>query len=327
MVSIIIPTYNRREELKELLYSLKQQDFEAGFEIIVVDDGSTDGTQELLEAISKEWDGKFFFLQQKNMGPGAARNLGIKHAQGDILVFVDSDCIAPKGWLKNLTSAFTAPKVGVAGGPELSVPNDSLLLKCFSYVMTSFLTTGGLRGRRGKKLARYYPRSFNMAVKKEAMDAAGGFTNRFYGEDILLSYKVKQADYLLKYVEDAPIYHRRRATLKQYFRQLFRMGRARVEIARLHKSLLEPLYMIPAFALLFVVFLTIGSIFFESVLKITAWIIIIALLFLTAIGMDSLINLKIVKAFFLTPFLFIVQQTAYGLGTIAAVFRVGRRVR
>ncbi len=321
MISIIIPTYNRKDELEDLLPSLRQQECSCSFEIIVVDDGSTDGTCELLKNLAEDWKGRLRFLKQNRAGPGAARNLGIKHAHGDILVFVDSDCIAPFGWLDNLTSVFDKPQVGAVGGSELAPIDDCLLRRCQSYVMTAFLTTGGLRGKKGKKLGVYYPRGFNMAVRKCAVDAVGGVPNRFHGEDILLSLKVKQIGYTLEYVPDAAIYHHRRATVSQYFRQLYRMGKARVEMIHLHKSLLEPVYTLPAIALLLAILLVCGAIFSETLFKVVGGGMIITTLFLTAVGIDSATRLKTVKAFAIVPFLFMIQQTAYGLGTIVAAFR------
>jgi cellulose synthase/poly-beta-1,6-N-acetylglucosamine synthase-like glycosyltransferase len=321
VISIIIPTYNRKRELEDLLPSLRKQKCSIAFEVIVVDDGSTDGTRELLESLAKDWKGALRFLEQHRAGPGAARNLGIKHAHGDILGFLDSDCIAPRGWLNKLTPVFADPQVGAAGGPELAPADDCLLWKCQTYVMTAFLTTGGLRGRKGKRLGVYYPRGFNMAVRKRVVEAVGGFSNRFHGEDILLGLKVKQMGYTLKYVPDAAMYHRRRSTLSQFFRQLYRMGKTRVEMAYLHKSLLEPVYAVPALALLFSMILVCGAILFETLFKVASWSMIIALLFLTAIGIDSAIRLKTVKAIGIVPFLFIIQQTAYGLGTIVATLR------
>ena len=321
MISIIIPTYNRKSELEDLLPSLRGQECPIPFEIIVVDDGSTDGTRELLKKLADDLNGRLRFIGQNRAGPGAARNLGIKYAHGDILVFVDSDCIAPRGWLNELTSVFTNPQVGAAGGPELAPADDCLLWKCQTYVMTAFLTTGGLRGRTGKKLGVYYPRGFNVAVRKCIVEAVGGFPNRFHGEDILLGFKVKQMGYTLKYVPDAAMYHRRRATLSQYFKQLYQMGKTRIELAYLYKSLLEPVYALPAFALLISIILVCGAFFFGTLFKIASAGIILALLFLTMVGIDSTIRLKTVKAFGIVPFLFILQQTAYGLGTIVAALR------
>lgn len=321
MVSIIVPSFNRKDELEELIPSIRQQENSTSFEIIVVDDGSTDGTRELLKKLTKEWDGALRFFEQNRAGPGAARNLGIKHAQGDILVFVDSDCITPHGWLSRLTSVFDNPQVGAAGGSELAPIDDCLLRRCQSYVMTAFLTTGGLRGRKGKKLGVYYPRGFNMAVRKHVVDAVGGVPNRFHGEDILLSLKVKQIGYTLEYVPDAAVYHHRRATVSGYFRQLYRMGKARIEMVHLDKSLLEPIYTLPAIALLFVIILVCGAIFSETLFKIAAGGMIIGTLFLATVGIDSATRLKTVKALGIVPFLFIIQQTAYGLGTIVAALR------
>ena len=321
MISIIVPTYNRKKELEDLLPSLRCQECSITFEIIVVDDGSTDGTRELLKSLAKEWNETLWFLWQKHAGTGVARNLGIKHAHGDILVFVDSDCIAPREWLTKLTSVFANPQVGAAGGPELAPADDCLLRRCQSYVMTAFLTTGGLRGRKGKRLGVYYPRGFNLAVRKHVVESVGGFPNRIYGDDILLGFKVKQMGYTLEFVLDATMHHRRRGTLSQYFKQLYRMGKARVEMAYLHKSLFEPVYALPALALLLLIILGSGAFISGTLFKIASWIMISALLFLTAIGIDSAIRLKTVKALVVVPFLFIIQQTAYGLGTIVATLR------
>ena len=321
MISIIVPTYNRKDELEDLLPSLRQQECSCSFEIIVVDDDSTDGTCELLKNLAEDWKGRLRFLKQNRAGPGAARNLGIVHARGDILAFVDSDCIAPRGWLNKLTSVFANPQVGAAGGPELAPTDDCLLRRCQSYMMTAFLTTGGLRGRKGTKLGIYYPRGFNMAVRKHVVEAVGGVPNRFHGEDILLSLKVKQMGYTLEFAPDAAIYHHRRATLSQYFRQLYRMGKARVEMIHLHKSLLEPVYALPAFTLIFSIILGCGAIFSETLFKIAFGCMVITLLFLISVGIDSTIRLKTLKAIGIVPLLFIIQQTAYGLGTIVAALR------
>ena len=321
MISIIIPTYNRKDELEYLLPSLRQQECSCSFEIIVVDDGSTDGTCDLLKNLAEYWKGRLRFLKQNRAGPGAARNLGIKHAHGDILVFVDSDCIAPRGWLNKLTSVFANPQVGAVGGSELAPTDDCLFRKCQSFVMTAFLTTGGLRGRKGKKLGVYYPRGFNMAVRKHVVEGVGGVPNRFHGEDILLSFKVRQMGYTLEYAPDAAIHHHRRTTLSQYFRQLYRMGKARIEMIHLHKSLLEPVYALPAFTLIFSIILGCGAIFSETLFKIAFGCMVIALLFLTTIGIDSTLRLKTIKALAIVPFLFMIQQTAYGLGTIVAALR------
>ena len=321
MISIIIPTYNRKDKLKDLLPSLRKQKSSIAFEVIVVDDGSIDGTRELLKSQAKAWNGAFRFIEQNRAGPGAARNLGIVHARGDILVFIDSDCIAPRGWLNNLTSVFDNPQVGAAGGPELAPADDCLFWKCQTYVMTALLTTGGLRGRKGRKLGVYYPRGFNVAVRKHVADAVGGFTNRFHGEDILFGLKVKQMGYILKYVPDAAMYHRRRATLSEYFGQLYRMGKTRVEMVYLHKSLFEPVYAAPAFTILYFIILSFGALFSETLFKIASGSMLIALLFLATIGIHSAIRLKTIKAFAIVPFLFMIQQTAYALGTIVAALR------
>src|SRR5512139_3594521 len=187
-VSVIIPAYNRKSELEQLLAALAGQTLPLGsFEVIVVDDGSDDGTREWLNERRGGFAFPFSWFAQEHRGPGAARNLGMKHAAGDIFAFIDTDCIPQPDWLEQLIKPFASGKVGAVGGREIINERDPLLMRCFHYLMTAPLTTGGMRGKEGKRLARFYPRTFNMAVSRKAYEAAGGFRSMYHAEDIELS--------------------------------------------------------------------------------------------------------------------------------------------
>ncbi|MBW6458291.1 MAG: glycosyltransferase family 2 protein, partial [FCB group bacterium] len=165
--SVIVPTYNRLEEIRELLASLEKQTFaHAGFEIIIVDDGSTDDTEACVRDFEKKGSLNLSFYKQDHKGPGPARNTGMEHAAGEYYVFIDSDCIADENWLKAYDEALKTQVAGF-GGPDRVRADFSPLQKAIDYSMTSFITTGGIRGSSKKKISKYYPRSFNMGVRAD----------------------------------------------------------------------------------------------------------------------------------------------------------------
>ena len=274
-VSVIIPTYNRKEELTGLLSSLEKQTLPAAdFEIIIVDDGSADDTLFYLKALVTGGKENLFFCYQKNQGPGAARNRGMAMARGTLFAFTDTDCRPLPEWLEELIKPFSDKQVGAVGGAEEFEPAERALSRAIHFCMTSPLTTGGIRGASGKKLARYYPRTFNMAISREAFERTGGFKQLYHGEDIELSFRIKKLGLALLYNEKARVCHHRRSTMKQFFKQLLRMGEARVALARLHPKMLEPLHVMPAAGILIVCLalaLSAFSAVFISLIKLSAW--------------------------------------------------------
>ena len=316
-VSVIIPTHNRREELKKLLISLEKQTLpKENFEIIVVDDGSTDRT----EFLAKEMVSKFgwhlnYISVFKQPNVGIVKNIGAQKAKGEILTFIDSDCTAHPEWLKNILKMFNNQKIGCAGGAELTHPDDSLFAKCCSFSVTSFFTTGGIRGKKGIKLAKYYPRGFNMAIPRSDFQKILGFNPGFnYSDDIELSYRIKEDGYTLGYAPDAIVYHRRPDTITKNFKQLFRMAFCRIAVARVHKAMLEPVYFLPPVFLISALILSIGSFFFKTLIFLTKWFYLGILSYLLAIGFIAGFKLKGLRAFFLVPFVFVIHQTAYATG-------------
>lgn len=307
--------------MEKLLRSLTRQTLPDAYEIIVIDDGSEDGTREWLLKQGGQIHPSLSFYTQERGGPGSARNAGMEKAAGEIFAFTDTDCIVQPDWLEHLTEPFSAEGVGAAGGSEIINDRDPLLMRCFHYLMTAPLATGGLRGKQGKRLARFYPRTFNMAISRKAYQATGGFKKMFYAEDIELSYRIKQAGFALTYQHAAQVYHRRRSTVTQFVRQLFQMGKARVTLARLHPSSLEPLHTVPALALGLSFLMAFLAISWHPARTIFLSFLVLGLLFLTILGIMSAMHLRSLKAFFLIPVLFILQQGAYGVGFFTSLLR------
>ncbi|MCB0278416.1 MAG: glycosyltransferase, partial [Calditrichaeota bacterium] len=248
-LSIIIPSYNRLDELIELLPTLEKQTLDPSrFEVIIVDDGSTDNSESFVEDYIKTTRLKISFYKQQNQGPGKARNLGMEHASGDFYIFLDSDVILPNHWAEAVYNQINAEQLDAFGGPDKAHHSFSALLKAIDYSMTSFITTGGLRGKKGKKLAKFFPRSFNMGLSKAIYDKIGGFGNLRHGQDIEYSNRIIKSGAKVGFIADAYVYHKRRTSLKKFFKHAFNWGVARINLYRLDSSMLEPLHCVPAIA-------------------------------------------------------------------------------
>jgi GT2 family glycosyltransferase len=318
-VSIIIPTYNRKEELKQLLAALREQTLsQKAYELIIIDDGSNDSTPEFLQREKER--GSLSFAAQLHRGPGAARNEGMKLARGEIFVFTDTDCIPHRHWLESLLRPFEDETAGAAGGPEIPDTDASFLPRCFQFVMTSPLTTGGLRGAK-KRIARYYPRTFNMAISRKAYEKVGGFREWYHGEDVEMSFRIRQAGFKLLYCEDAKVYHRRSAIFSQFFFQLLRMGEARWLLFRTHRKLMEPLFLVPPAAITMLVVLFVLSPLFSIAFYFLRVLISFGVLYLVIIGFAAWAKLKSAKALFFAPLAFVVQQAGYGVGFLLGVVK------
>ncbi len=251
--SIIVPTYNRCDELEELLVSLNQLDFPSGrFEVIVSDDGSTDATPALMGRLKKEYALRLVYLQQANRGPGVARNHAMENASGAFFIFVDSDVTVPPTWLKEIDNALRKEHADAFGGPDTFRDDFSPLLKAINYSMTSFLTTGGLRGKKGKKLAKFYPRSFNMGLSRSLWEKIGGFGHLRHGQDIEFSHRIIASGATTIFIDRAPVFHKRRTNLKRFYKQVFNWGMARINLYKIDPGMLEILHAAPAVATLFV---------------------------------------------------------------------------
>ncbi len=241
--SIIIPVYNRPEEIIELLKSLEQQCYK-DFEVLVIEDGSTLKCDRGVKKYSGSLNLKYY--QKENTGPGNTRNYGIKKSIGNYYIFLDSDCILPTDYLKNVATYLKDNKVDCFGGSDKNHYSFTDLQKAITYSMTAFCTTGGIRGGK-KKIEKFYPRSFNMGFSKEVFQATGGFSNMRFGEDIDMSIRIIQKGFYTDFLPDAFVYHKRRTTLKKFFKQIVNSGSARIQLYKKHPQSLKLVHFLPLF--------------------------------------------------------------------------------
>ncbi len=315
--SVIIPSFNRADEIRELLASLQQLDFpRERFEVIVADDGSTDNTAEVVRQAQKDYDYPLHYFSQKNQGPGAARNLGMSKAHGDFFIFLDSDVTVPPHWLKNVDAALTAQQADAFGGPDTYRKDFPPLLKAINYSMTSFITTGGLRGKKGKKIAKYYPRSFNMGLSRAVWQKIGGFSSLRHGQDIEYSHRILNSGAKVIFVADAPVFHKRRTNLRRFFRQVFNWGVARINLYKIDAKMLEPVHALPAIATLLVLLIILLALIWPAFRPVfwTAFAFGVALIVFSMI--DSILMYKEIKPALYLPIVIPAQVFGYGLGFI-----------
>ncbi|MCQ2236538.1 MAG: glycosyltransferase [Bacteroidales bacterium] len=245
--SIIIPVYNRPEEVVELLDSLTMQSLHNEMEVIVVEDGSTITCEAEIEPYKSQLN--LIYIQQENMGPGGARNRGAKEAKGEYLIFFDSDCVLPSDYLQRAMDHLRRDPLACFGGPDKAHKFFSRTQKAISYSMTSFLTTGGIRGSQ-VKIDKFYPRSFNLGVLKVIFDEVGGFSDMRYGEDIDFSMKVLEHGHRIGLISETFVYHKRRTSFKSFFKQVFSSGSARIQLVSRHKGALKLVHILPTLFLI-----------------------------------------------------------------------------
>ena len=261
IISIVTPTFNRSHELDYLIESINKQTLNNEyFEMIISDDGSTDDTHEKINKWKELVDFQLDYISQDNLGPGAARNHGVKKSNGELIVFIDSDCEADENWLKIIYDAYKNNIFDAFGGPDHSKEDFLPIQRAIDFSMTSFLTTGGMRGHRKKMLAKFYPRSHNMGVKKTLFEKIGGFGSLRHGQDIELSHRIYNSGAKIQLLIDAIVYHRRRTTLKKFFRQVFNWGIARINLGKMDRVMLEPIHFVPSIATSLALFIIIGLI-------------------------------------------------------------------
>ncbi|MBN7811405.1 glycosyltransferase [Algoriphagus sp. H41] len=259
LFSVVIPVYNRPAEVHELLSSLAGQSYKR-FEAIIIEDGSTFKSDRVVAQFENVLPVRYCY--QENQGQGFARNFGMSQAKGDFFVILDSDVILPADYLQVLRQAILSRKLDAFGGPDAAAEDFSNLQKAMDFAMTSFWTTGGIRGKL-KDPAKYQARGFNMGVSREVFEKLGGFVDPNQGEDIEWSIRIKKAGYRLELVEEAYVYHKRKNTLKSFAKQAFSFGRNRVNVSRFHPEAIKLVHWLPTAFLLFVLSIVVNAVFFQ----------------------------------------------------------------
>ena len=260
--SFVIPVFNRPEEVDELLESLTQQTIR-DFEVVIVEDGSTTPCQDVAEMYKGRLDIHYF--RKDNSGPGPSRNYGVERSQGEYVIILDSDCVLPPGYLEAVENELKQNPCDAFGGPDAAHDSFTPVQKAISYSMTSFFTTGGIRGGK-KKLDKFYPRSFNMGVRKTVYLQLGGFSPMRFGEDIDFSIRIFKGGFSCRLFPEAWVWHKRRTDFDKFFRQVFNSGIARINLYKKYPESLKIVHLMPALFTVGVIALIITAIVMEFTL-------------------------------------------------------------
>ena len=322
--SIIVPVFNRPDEVDELLESLCSQTLK-DFEVVIVEDGSQKPCKDVCDKYAGILD--LHYYNKENSGPGQSRNYGVERAQGEYVIILDSDVVLPNGYLAAVNSQLSIvnSQFSIAfGGPDASHPSFTPVQKAISYSMTSFFTTGGIRGGKAK-LDKFYPRSFNMGIRRDVYQKLGGFSKMRFGEDIDFSYRIVEAGYQPRLFPDAWVWHKRRTDFRKFFRQVYNSGIARINLEKRHPGTLKLVHLLPTVFTLGVI----GLILISAVGRVlmhyddvhrwlwlcsAPWLPI--LLYSLIICVDSSIQNKSIKVGFLSIPAAFVQLMGYGFGFI-----------
>lgn len=280
--SIIIPVYNRPDEVDDLLYSLTLQTY-TNFEVLIIEDGSTVPCETVVQRYEEKLKIRYFVIP--NGGPSGARNYGARISEGEYLLILDSDCILPETYLEAVERSLNETKADAFGGPDCAHPSFNAIQKAISYAMTSFFTTGGIRGGK-KKLDQFYPRSFNMGIRRDVFIKLDGFdTSMRYGEDIDFSTRIIQGGYTTRLFPEAYVYHKRRTRLIQFFRQVEHSGEARIALTQKYPSTLKIVHCLPAVFVMGVLGLCLLGILFP-------WLYLLLLLYVLLLFIDATYQYK-----------------------------------
>lgn len=306
LFSIIVPVYNRPDEVADLMRSLSEQT-DRGFEVVIVEDGSTIKCESQVKAYAETCDSHYFY--KENEGRSPARNFGIDHSRGDFLVFVDSDCILPPDYIATLRRELARTGAKFFGGPDAAHDSFTPTQKAINYAMTSFLTTGGIRGGR-RSMEKFVPRTFNMGFAREVYDRVGGFREMF-SEDIDMSTRIKGAGYAPELIREAVVYHKRRGNLAKFWRQVHVFGMSRITLQLLYPGSLKAVHCLPAV-------MTAGAVGCVAAAPFFPWLLAIPGAYAAAVWTDALRKLRSLKLASLATAASAVQVVGYGSGFIRA---------
>jgi len=304
LFSIIVPVYNRPEEMDELLYSLCHQTDKL-FEVVVMEGVCERSCRKVCEEYNNEVEIQFHRL---DTGRSERRNEGMRLAKGDYFVLLDSDVTLPNDYIEKLRKALTDNYVDCFGGPDTMNDSFSPMQRAVNFAMTSMLTTGGIRGRM-KDTSKYMPRAFNMGLSREVFEKTGGYVDMI-GEDTDLSLRIREAGFTVRLIPEVFVYHKRRIDLKELFRQVNTFGKARVLLSKRHKGSLKLTHLLPTCFVLGHLLLLVLALAWSW------WFVLPILLYIVALFMDAFRQSKELKTTMLSVVASYTQLTAYGLGFV-----------
>ena len=307
--SIIIPVYNRPGELAELLPTLVKQTFR-DFEVIVVEDGSTISSKEVADTFKSVLTLKY--EEKENGGQGFARNYGFSRAEGKYFIVFDSDCLIPPDYLKIVDDHLAQTPLDAFGGPDAAHRDFTVIQRAISQSLTSFLTTGGIRGRK-QHVGAYHPRSFNMGFSRNVYEATNGYLIPFMGEDLEFSTRIIKSGFKTGLIPEAFVYHKRRTGLKAFYKQMRYFGRARINLTRFHPDQISLIHLFP---LLFTLGWIMGVVLVPFSGFLSTMILACYSLYFLFVFLESLVKQRSLSVALLTPVITVVQMFGYGYGLV-----------
>ena len=310
--SIIVPVYNRPDEVDELLASLLHQE-EKDFEVIVVEDGSQVPCGDVCQRYAGQMELRYY--EKPNSGPGQSRNYGAERAKGEYLLILDSDVVVPPGYLKAISEELERQPADAFGGPDCSHPSFTDIQKAISYSMTSFFTTGGIRGGK-KKLDKFYPRSFNMGIRRDVYLRLGGFSRMRFGEDIDFSIRIFQAGCHCRLFPGAWVWHKRRTDFRKFWRQVFNSGIARINLYKKYPDSLKLVHLLP---MVFTV--GVAALLLLALVLCAPWPLLPLLFYALIVFLDASAKEKSPKIGLLSIAAAFIQLAGYGCGFLQAWWR------
>lgn len=309
--SVIIPVYNRPHEVNELLESLSLQT-NKNFEVILIEDGSSITSETIYERFADKLSIHYFF--KPNSGPGPSRNFGFERAKGEYFVVFDSDCVVPDHYFETVDNFLQSESLDAWGGPDRGRQDFTHLQQAMGFTMSSILTTGGIRGGKQKG---FQPRSFNMGISRKVFEQTGGFKFDRFAEDIELSVRMKKLGFRTGLIPDAYVYHKRRTTFSQFFKQVSNFGKGRALVGKAHPGEIKVTHWFPAFFL-------IGLILFPAVFLFFPGLTLVGLtgyfLYLFLISVDCFLTTRSITVSMLSIPSAIIQLTGYGYGFLKELF-------
>ncbi|MCX2575322.1 glycosyltransferase [Pedobacter sandarakinus] len=312
--SIIIPLYNRPQEIDELLYTLTKQTY-LQFEVLVIEDGSKLDAEAIVNTYADKLDIKYYV--KENAGQGFARNYAFERANGDYFIIFDSDILVPPDYLEIVKNYLYEHDLDAFGGPDAAHESFTPVQKAISYAMTSPFTTGGIRGNK-KHMGQFHPRSFNMGLSRQVWEKVGGFILTRLGEDIEYSIRIHENGFKIGLIPEAKVFHKRRTSFSQFYKQLHFFGRARINIYKHFPKELKLVHFFPSAFTMFLCFSILCNLFYLPLAYVCNFLLLIY--FLLIFFHSWAVN-KAVKVAFLSIISSFIQLTAYGLGFIQDLFK------
>ena len=303
--SIIIPVYNRPDEINECLKSLESQTFN-NFEIVIIEDGSDQKCDLIVDTFKQKLNIKYFY--KKNSVPGFSRNFGAKKAEGEYLIFCDSDCIIPSKYFEEIDNCLKKKYTDFFGGPDKAHQSFTDLQKAINYAMTSLLTTGGVRGSKSYA-SNFQPRSFNMGISKSAFQDVGGFGVIHPGEDPDLTIRLWNLGYKSQYIHNAYVFHKRRISWMRFYRQVYKFGICRPILNIWHPQTSKLTYWFPSG---FILGFTAGI--FSQIFYKNSFILALFLIYLSLVLVHSCAKNKSINIALLSLVAVFIQFIGYGTG-------------